>query len=123
MMKSRFSEEQIIGILTEPEAGQRTPDVCRRHGISAGTFYKWKSKYGGLEVSEAKRLKSQEDRQTRLKKRLPEAVLDKAMEAHFCIEALAEALGRHGPPSRAHGRLAGRSTMGVLPSPATARRA
>ena len=79
MKRSRFSEEQIVGILKEQEAGQRAADVCRRHGISEGTFYKWKSKYGGLEVSEAKRLKSLEDENTRLKKLLAEAMLDNAM--------------------------------------------
>ncbi|SDH20657.1 putative transposase [Roseospirillum parvum] len=68
MKRSRFTEEQIIGILKEQEAGQRTADVCRRHGVSEGTFYKWKAKYdGGLEVSEAKRLKALEDENTRLR--------------------------------------------------------
>lgn len=60
MKRSRFSEEQIIAILKEQEAGMATADVCRRHGISSGTFYKWKSKYGGLEVSEAWRLRTLE---------------------------------------------------------------
>lgn len=69
MKRSRFSEEQIIGILREQEAGQRTADVCHRRGISEGTFYKWKAKYGGLEVSEAKRLKSLEDENARLSPR------------------------------------------------------
>ena len=73
MKRSRFGEEQIIGILREQETGQKTADVCRRHGISEATFYKWKSKYGGLDVSEAKRLKSLEDENTRLKKLLAEA--------------------------------------------------
>ncbi len=58
MKASRFSEEQIIAILRDQEAGQKTVDVCRRHGISEATFYKWKSKYGGLEVSDAKRLQA-----------------------------------------------------------------
>ncbi len=79
MKRSRFSEEQIIGILKEQEAGQKTADVCRRHGVSEGTFYKWKSRYGGLEVSEAKRLKALEDENSRLKKLLAEAMLDNAM--------------------------------------------
>ena len=79
MKRSRFSEEQIIGILKEQEAGQKTADVCRRHGISQPTFYKWKSKFGGMEVSEAKRLKALEDENARLKKLLAEAMLDNAI--------------------------------------------
>ena len=78
MKGSRFSEEQIIGILREQEAGAKTQDVCRRHGISDATFYKWKARYGGLEVSEARRLKSLEDENRRLKKLLAEAMLDNA---------------------------------------------
>ncbi len=78
MKGSRFSEEQIIGILREQEAGAKTPEVCRRHGISDATFYKWKAKYGGLEVSEARRLKGLEDENRRLKKLLAEAMLDNA---------------------------------------------
>lgn len=78
-MKKRFSEEQIIGILKEQEGGLKTGDVCRRHGISEATFYNWKSKYGGMEVSEAQRLRSLEDENRRLKKLLAEAELDKAM--------------------------------------------
>ena len=79
MKRSRFSEEQIIGILKEQEAGARTADVCRKHGISDATFYKWKAKYGGMEVSEAKRLKALEDENARLKKLLAEAMLDNAV--------------------------------------------
>jgi putative transposase len=78
MRRSRFSEEQIIAILHEQEVGMKVADVCRRHGISDATFYTWKSKYGGLEVSEARRLKSLEDENRRLKKLLAEAVLDNA---------------------------------------------
>jgi putative transposase len=79
MNPSRFTEEQIIGILREQEAGVKTADVCRTHGISSATFYKWKAKYGGLEVSDAKRLKALEDENAKLKKLLAEAELDKAM--------------------------------------------
>jgi len=79
MKRSRFSEEQIFDILREQEAGQKTTDVCRRHGISGGTFDKWKSKYGGLEISEAKRLRLLADENMRLKKLLAETMLDNAM--------------------------------------------
>jgi putative transposase len=78
MKRSRFSEEQIIGILKEQEAGAVTADVCRRHGISSATFYKWKAKYGGLDVSEARRLKALEDENARLKKLLAESMLNEA---------------------------------------------
>jgi len=79
MKRSRFSEEQIIGILKEQEAGAKTADVCRKHGISGATFYQWKAKYGGLDVSEARRLKALEDENTRLKKLLAESMLDNAV--------------------------------------------
>ena len=79
MKRSRFTEEQIIGILREQEAGVATAEVCRRHGVSSATFYKWKAKFGGLDVSEARRLRSLEDENTRLKKLLAEAMLDNAM--------------------------------------------
>jgi putative transposase len=77
--RSRFSDEQIIGILKEQEAGMVTADVCRRHGISEATFYKWKAKFGGLEVSEAKRLRTLEEENAKLKKLLAEAMLDIAV--------------------------------------------
>lgn len=79
MKRSRFSDEQIIAIVKEQEAGMATVEVCRRHGISSATFYKWKSKYGGLEISEAKRLRSLEDENAKLKKLLAEAMLDLAV--------------------------------------------
>ncbi len=78
MKRSRFTEEQIIGILKEQEAGAATADVCRKHGISSATFYKWKAKYGGLDVSEARRLKALEDENARLKKLLAESMLNEA---------------------------------------------
>ena len=79
MKRSRFNEEQIIAILKEQKAGMATTEVCRRHGISAATFYKWKSKFGGLDVSEARRLRSLEEENSRLKKLLAEAMLDNAV--------------------------------------------
>jgi putative transposase len=88
MRRSRFGEEQIIAILREHEAGAATSEVCRRHGISDATFYKWKAKYGGMEVSDAKRLKGLEDENRRLKKLLAEAMLDNA--------ALKDLLGKNG---------------------------
>jgi len=77
MKGKRYTEEQIIGILKEHEAGMPAQDVIRKHGIANGTFYRWKSKYGGVEVSEAKRLRELEAENARLKKLLAETMLEK----------------------------------------------
>ena len=79
MKRSRFNEEQIIAILKQQESGMATADVCREHGISSATFYKWKAKYGGLEVSDARKLKALEEENAKLKKLLAEQMLDNAM--------------------------------------------
>jgi len=76
MKRSRFSEEQIIGILKEHQAGGSAADLCRKHGISDATFYKWRSKYGGMEVSDARKLKALEEENRKLKKLLAEQMLD-----------------------------------------------
>ncbi len=85
-MKKRFTEEQIITIIKEAEAGLPVKELCRKHGISDATFYTWRKKYGGMEVSEARRLKALEEENARLKKLLAEAMLD--------TEALKAALNR-----------------------------
>ena len=79
MRKSRFTEEQIIGMIKEQEAGLQTVEVCRKHGLSQATFYKLKAKYGGLEVSDARRLRQLEDENGKLKRLLAESVLDNAI--------------------------------------------
>jgi putative transposase len=78
MKRKQFPEEQIIGILKEAEAGAVVTELCRKHGMSSATFYAWKAKYGGLEVSEARRLKALEDENSRLKRLLADAMLDNA---------------------------------------------
>jgi putative transposase len=87
MKKSRFTEGQIISILREQEAGSATAEVCRRHGISEQTFYRWKARYGGMTPSDAQKLKGMEDENRRLKKLLAEAMLD--------VSALKEILGKN----------------------------
>ena len=77
MKGKRYSEEQIIGILAEAEAGLKVSDIVRKHGIAEGTYYRWKSKYGGLTISEAKRLKMLEDENRRLKQMVADLSLDK----------------------------------------------
>lgn len=76
MRKSKFSEEQIIAILAEQERGMATAEVCRRRGVSSATFYKWKAKFGGMDVSDARRLKTLETENARLKKLLADSMLD-----------------------------------------------
>ena len=87
MRRSRFSDEQIIGILKEHQAGMSVAELCRKHGISDATFYKWRSKFGGMEVSEAKRLRTLEDENARLKKLLAESMMD--------VSTLREMLGKN----------------------------
>ena len=86
MKRSRFSEEQIIGILKEHQAGLGAKELCRKHGVSDATFYKWRSKYGGMEVSDAKKLKALEAENARLKKLLAEQMMD--------VSTIKEMLGR-----------------------------
>lgn len=87
MKRSRFSDEQIIGVLKEHQAGLSAPDLCRKYGISDATFYIWRKKYGGMEVSEAKRLKALENENVRLKKLLAESMMD--------VSTLREMLGKN----------------------------
>lgn len=87
MRKSRFNEEQIIGILAEQERGLTTAQVCRKHNVSSATFYKWKAKFGGMDVSDARRLRGLDEENRKLKKLLAEAMLD--------VAALKDILGKN----------------------------
>ena len=87
MKRSRFSDEQIIGILKEHQAGMSAADLCRKHGISDAKFYKWRSKYGGMDVSDAKRLKALEEENAKLKKLLADSMID--------VSTLREMLGKN----------------------------
>lgn len=127
MKRSRFTEEQIIGVLREQEAGAATAEVCRRHGISTATFYKWKAKFGGMDVSDAKRLRSLEEESSRLKKLLADTMLDNAMLKEIASKngnARREARGRGSPWASVRGEPAPgvprgwyRSDLGVLSKP------
>ena len=88
MKRSRFSEEQIIVILKEQEAGVPVSELCRKHGVSDASIYKWKAKYGGMEVSEAKRLKALEDENAKLKRMLADAMLADAMLDNVALKDL-----------------------------------
>ena len=89
MKRSRFREEQIIAILKQHEIGVSTADVCREHGISSATFYKWKAKFGGMDVSDARKLKALEDENAKLKRLLAEQMLDNAMlKGPPCLAAI-----------------------------------
>ena len=78
MRRSKFNEEQVIGILKEHDAGLSTAEICRKYGVSNATFYKWRSKYGGMEVSDARKLKALEEENRKLKKLLAESLVDNA---------------------------------------------
>ena len=83
MKRIRFTEEQILAILREHEAGAKTADLCRKHGLSEATFYNWKAKFGGMDVSDAKRLRALEDENGKLKKLLAESMLDASALREF----------------------------------------
>ena len=109
MKKSRFSEEQIIGILKEQQAGLPVAEICRRHGISDATFYTWRSRFGGMEVSDARRLNALDEGNRKLKKLLAEAMLD--------VATLREALGKTSDARRTeNGRELGHRGEGLFPA-------
>ena len=92
MKKSRFTQEQIIGILKEHHAGLSATELCRKHGISDATFYKWRAKYGGMDVSDARKLKAPEEENAKLRRLLAESVMDRAIVAPL---VQAQWRGRH----------------------------
>ena len=98
MRKSRFTEEQVIAVLAEQERGLSTAEVCRRHGISQTTFYKWKARFGGMDVSEARRMKTLETENARLKKLLADALSPNLGPPGGRISGLIHGSGPDGPP-------------------------
>jgi putative transposase len=110
MKRSRFTEEQIIGILKEHQAGLSAPELCRKHGISDATFYTWRKRYGGMEVSEAKRLKALEEENAKLKKLLAESMMD--------VSTLREMLGKTSDARlEEERRELGHGEEGLFPAP------
>ena len=111
-MKARFTDGQIIAMIKEQESGEKTVDVCRRHGISSATFYKYKSKYGGMEPSDTKRLRALEDENGKLKKLLAEQMLDNAMLRDINSKS-GDACWKAESCGASDGATSGQSTTGV----------
>jgi putative transposase len=113
MKRKQFSEEQIIGILKEAEAGAVVAELCRRHGMSSATFYAWKAKFGGMEVSDARRLRALEEENARLKRLLADTMLDNAGLKDLLSDARREAgSGRASPDDVGDERAAGGAAQG-----------